>query len=191
MATLLDTSLLKFLLPLFSFLFVMVLVYAVMDKFSLVGNNKLIHWTIAFAIAFIFLFSSDAVRFLNLLTPWFILLIVFGLFIVSFFVFMGVDKDHIGKVVMRDPKVYWVIIGIGGLVFFISMGVVFSDTVGPEQGGPEGVDQIREGVTSIGEEGGATRTGINAIVHPRVLGALFLLIIIALAIRLISEGYNT
>ena len=55
MATLIDTSLLQFLLPLFSFLFVMAIVYAVMDKFSLVGDNKLIHWTVAFSIAFIFI----------------------------------------------------------------------------------------------------------------------------------------
>src|SRR3989344_638922 len=190
MATLLDTSLLKFLLPLFSFIFVMVLVYAVMDKFSLVGNNKLIHWTVAFSIAFIFLFSSDAVRFLNLLTPWFILLGVFGLFLVSFFVFLGVSKEDIVKGALKDAKVYWTVIGISALVFFIALGVVFSDTVGPE--GPrlnpqeadvqegDAVSPIREGIIQGAEaRGGAVESGIGAIVHPRVLGALFILIIIA------------
>ena len=180
MATLLDVGLLKFLLPLFSFLFVLFITYAVMDKFKLVGDNKGIHWAVAFCIAFIFLFSSDAVQFLNLLTPWFILLVVFGLFLVSFFLFIGVGQGDIASAA-KDPKVYWGVIGISLLVFFIALGNVFGDVLGGKKATSEG------GGTGTVQGGEPVSEGIKAIVHPRVLGALFLLIIAALAIRLISE----
>ena len=182
MATLLDTSLLGYLLPVFTFLFIMMVVFAVMDKFKLVGDNKGIHWAVAFCISFIFLFSSDAVKFVTLLTPWFILLVVFGMFLVSFFIFIGVKEDSIAFAV-KDPKVVWGVIGISMLVFFIALGNVFGDVFSgqatPGEGGPGAI----QGGTPVSE-------GLKAIVHPRVLGALFLLIIAALSIRLISEPNN-
>ena len=180
MATLLDTSLLNFLLPMASFLFVMFIVYAVMDKFKLVGGNKGLHWAVAFCIAFIFLFSSDAVKFINLLTPWFILLIVFGLFIVGFFMFLGVGEKDITTAV-KDPKVYWGVIGLSLLVFFIALGNVFGDALGGKK-----ADSTEGGAGTI-QGGEPVSEGIRSVVHPRVLGALFLLIIAAFAIRLISE----
>ena len=186
MATLLDTSLLNFLLPLFSFLLVLFIVYAVMDKFSLVGDNKGLHWAVAFCIAFIFLFSSDAVKFLNLLTPWYILMVVFGLFLVSFFVFLGVSKEKIEGAV-SDPKVYWGVIGISLLVFFIALGNVFGSTFAGGGGGSGGKSGTTASAGAGAGDGEPVSEGIKAIVHPRVLGALFLLIIAAFAIRLISE----
>lgn len=180
MATVLDTNLIGFLLPLFSFLLVMVIIFAVMDKFKVAGENRAIHWAIAFCIAFIFLFSSDAVQFLNLLTPWFILLVVFGLFLVSFFVFLGVSHGEISNA-MKEPKVYWAVIGISLLVFFIALGQVFGDVLGGKK------TVVEDGKTRVIQGGTPVTEGIRAVVHPRVLGALFLLIIAAFAIRLISE----
>ena len=186
MATILDTSLVGFLLPLFSFLLVMVIIFAVMDKFKVAGENKAIHWAIAFCIAFIFLFSSDAVKFLNLLTPWFILLVVFGLFLTSFFVFLGVGHGEIANAV-KEPKVYWAVIGISLLVFFIALGQVFGDVLGGKKAVEGSGGGSGEGGAGTIQGGTPVREGIRAVVHPRVLGALFLLIIAAFAIRLISE----
>lgn len=182
MATVLDISLLKLIAPIFSFIFIFTLVYAVMDKFKLVGDNKGIHAAIAFSIAMVFMFAGDAIKFVNFITPWFIIMLVVGLFIISFFVFFGVSTKTIGEQVMTDPRVVWTIIIISIIILFVSIGQVFGSDL-PGQFDDEG---NRIAVNS--DSGTATSEGLQAIVHPRVLGALFLLVIAAFAIRLISEN---
>ncbi len=179
MATLLDTSLLQFISPIFSFIFIFTLMYAVMDKFKLVGDNKGIHAAIALSIAVVFLFAKDAVRFVNFITPWFIIMLVVGLFLTTFFVFFGVKNETIGEKVMSDPRVYWTVIVLSIIILFISIGQVFGSDLSADSGA-KSISE-REGVSD------ATGEGFSSIVHPRVLGALFLLIIAAFAIRLISE----
>jgi|SRR3989344_1252008 len=180
MATVLDISLLKLIAPIFSFIFIFTLVYAVMDKFKLVGDNKGIHAAIAFSIAMVFMFAGNAVRFVNFITPWFIIMLVVGLFIVSFFVFFGVSTKTIGEQVMTDPRIVWSIIIISIIILFVSIGQVFGSDLQFDDQGQE--------IVADTEGGSATSEGLQAIVHPRVLGALFLLIVAAFAIRLISEN---
>ncbi len=182
MATVLDTSLLNFISPIFSFIFIFALMYAVMDKFKLIGDNKGIHAAIALSIAVVFLFAEDAVRLINFITPWFVIMLVVGLFLTTFFVFFGVKAETIGKSVMTDPRVYWTVIVLSIIILFISIGQVFgSDLSG------SGSDTVIKPIAERAGASDATTEGFNAIVHPRVLGALFLLIIAAFAVRLISE----
>lgn len=186
MATVLDTSLLQFISPVFSFIFVFSLMYAVMDKFKLVGDNKGIHAAIALSIAVVFLFARDAVRLVNFITPWFVMMLIVGLFLTTFFVFFGVKSETIGNTVMKDPRVYWTVIILSIIILFISIGQVFGSDL---EGGGTGTGTARP----IAEKEGAsdaTSEGFQAIVHPRILGALFLLIIAAFAIRLISENVS-
>ncbi|MBI4158776.1 hypothetical protein HY500_00785 [Candidatus Woesearchaeota archaeon] len=182
MATVIDISLLRLIAPIFSFIFVFTLVYAMMDKFKLVGDNKGIHAAIAFSIAMVFLFAGDAMRFVSFITPWFIIMLVVGLFIISFFVFFGVSTKVISEQVMTDPRVYWTIIIISIIILFVSIGQVFGSDL------PGQFDESGKKIVIEGDSGSATSEGLQAIVHPRVLGALFLLIIAAFAIRLISEN---
>ena len=72
-------------------------------------------------------------------------------------------------------------IGLSLLVFFIALGNVFGDALGGKK-----ADSTEGGAGTI-QGGEPVSEGIRSVVHPRVLGALFLLIIAAFAIRLISE----
>ena len=171
MATILeDLGFLQFFLPVFTFLFIFVLVYAVLDKFKLMGENKWLKLMAAFSIALLFLFSKDTLRFVEFITPWFIVLVVVALFILSLFMFMGLKEGDVEKTI-KDPVVYWTIIVIIIILLIIAIGEVFT-FVAPDQTGTP------------------PSAGLAAVTHPRTLGALFLLVIAAFAVKFISTGFE-
>ena len=91
MATLLDLSILNFLTPLFTFLFILVISYAVLDKFKLLGEHFAPKIIASFSIAMIFILSPRMINAVNIATPWFILMIILGFFIVAMLMFIQVQ----------------------------------------------------------------------------------------------------
>jgi len=173
MATLLDLGVLIYLTPLFTFLFILVISYAVLDKFKLLGDNIAPKAIAAFSMAMIFILSTRMIKIVNLATPWFILLIFLGFFIVAMLMFMGVKEDAISKAV-KSGNVVWPVIIISLILFIISITSAFQDVQSPYE---EGDERTR------------TSEGLRALVHPRLLGALFLLVMCVYAIMFISQGF--
>ncbi len=173
MATLLDLSLLNYLTPLFTFLFILIISYAVLDKFKLLGNNFAPKAIASFSMAAIFIFSPKMMEVVNMTTPWFILLIFFGFFIIAILMFIGVKQESITKTV-TGGSVVWPIIILSLILFVIILTNAFQEVQSPYE-----------------DEDDKTRTteGLNALVHPRLLGALFLLIMVTYAIMFISQGF--
>lgn len=172
MASFLDIGIVKFLTPVFVFLFIFALCYAVLDKFKLMGGNTLIRAVISFAVAMLFLFSDPAMELVKFLTPWFLIFVLVGFFIVALFLFLGVRGESMTKA-LENPTVFWIILILVIVLLLVAVSKVFSGAVSP-YAGEEGKNPISE--------------GIKAIVHPRVLGALFLLIIAAFAVRFIGAN---
>ena len=182
MATVLDLGLLEFILPVFSFLFVWVVVYAVMDKFNLAKSTS-VKLLVSFCIGLLFLFSADALEFVNFITPWFVVLVIVALFLIALFMFMGVKEDVISKSV-GDPRVYWTGIIIAVILLIVALIHVFGAVQSPYQGG-----EVSSGEqTGISGEKTRESESLKTLVHPRILGALFLLIVATLAANFISRG---
>lgn len=175
MATVLDVGLVHYFSPVIMFLFILVLIYAVLSKFSFFGENKNIRMVIAFCVAALFLFSESARKFIDVTTPWFVVMMVMVLFLLVILMFIGLSESDLAKAA-REPQVYWVVIVLSLLVLIISFVFVFGEKASPYTGGDDGVEKTR-----ISE-------GLNALIHPRVLGALFLLIIATFAARFISAS---
>src|SRR3989338_166746 len=135
MATILQNlGFLEFFLPVFSFLFIFALVYAVLDKFKLMGENKWLKLIASFSVALLFLFSKDTLRFVEFITPWFVVLVVLALFILSLFMFMGLKEGDVEKTV-KDPVVYWTVLVIIIILLIVAVGEVFSGLAPDEQSG--------------------------------------------------------
>ena len=172
MATILDDlSFLGFFLPVFTFLFIFVLMYALLDKFKLMGENKWLKLIAAFSIALLFLFSKDTLKFVEFITPWFVILVVLALFILSLFMFMGMKEGDVEKAV-KDPVVYWTVLVIIIILLIIAIGEVFT-FVAPDS-----------------QTGTPPSAGLAAVTHPRTLWALFVLVIAAFAVKFISTGFG-
>lgn len=173
MATLFDLSVLNYLTPLFTFLFILIISYAILDKFKLLGKNFAPKAIAAFSIAMIFIFSPRMMQIVNMSTPWFILLIFFGFFIVAMLMFIGVKQESISKAV-KGGTVVWTILIVSLILFVIIIVQAFQDVESPYD---DDKDTTR------------TSEGLNALVHPRLLGALFLLVMTTFAIMFISQGF--
>ena len=169
MATFLDTGILQHFLPLFSLLFIFSLIYAIMQTTKLFGESKTVHLVVAFSISMIVLFSGQSLNFITFVTPWFVALIV-GL--VLFFMavtFLGVTKEKAWDAVGGHTVVFIIAI----IIVLVGLSQVLGPVFSPFQDQP--------GERTIGKE------ILRTLFHPRLLGALFILIISAFAVSLIAK----
>ncbi len=168
MATILDVSLLKFFLPAFTFLLILVLSFAMLKKTTKFDDK--LSWVAAFSIAAIALFSGKTIELINFITPWFVVIFVF-LFLVFISLMFWDEKPE--KIWSTLGGVNTIVI-IGILILVIGISQVFGPVFSPyTPGGPT--------EKTIGGE------TLRTIFHPRVLGAIFILIIAAFSIQKISE----
>lgn len=169
MATVLDVGLLKFFLPAFTFLFIVILTYALM-KVVLKELDDRARWLAAVCIGLIALFSGSAIDLINFVTPWFVVIFVFLFLVFMSLMFYGVEQP---KVLDALGGVNTIVI-IGILILVLGISQVFGPVFDPyAPGGPT--------EKTIGGE------TIKTLFHPRVLGAIFILIIAAFAIQRITE----
>jgi len=175
MATILDITALENFSLLFSFLFVLVIVFAVLSYSKFLGDNKGIHGLIALFIAIMTLFSDAVVETINTMAPWFVLFFVFILFmIMAFKVFGTTDSDIMG--VLKNPEYGYIIWWVVAIGIIIGIGSLTSNVWG-EGGAPV----YNESSTDVGE------TGANAfwgtLFHPRVLGIVLIFLVAVFTIQ--------
>lgn len=160
----------------FPFLFVLVLIYAVLAKTKILGENGIVQGVVALAVAILFMFSKKAVTVISLMAPWFVILFVFIIFTILAFMLFGVkEADFVSLVkdsAYSTTVVYWII----ALILIIVLGSISSVSfTGAEEG-----TVIQEG-GDVGMAGEVTEKGSGAfwatLFHPKVLGLIMILLI--------------
>lgn len=173
MATPLDTSLLQKFDVIFPFLLVLVLVYVVLSRISWFKDKQAFCFVIAFALGILTIFNNVAVRTINMMAPWFVLLFIFMIFVLMAYMTFGVKEETIIDTVTKGKYAtdfgYWIlalvlIIGIGSLTTVISEEKGFTAMGGETTEAP---------ATDGGEKSGFWET----LFHPKVLGLALLLLV--------------
>jgi hypothetical protein len=168
MATFLDAGgvdVLRYFMPGFTFIFVLIILYAILDKTGLLGKNKAFNAIVSFIIALTVLFSGSALELINFITPWFAVIIVvsvMAVLLLSFYVKEGGDLD-LGPI----PVLAMI---FAGIVLIIGITNVFGPVFTP-----------------YAEGAGAGWVALRTLFHPRVLGAFLILLIAAFTIKHIVE----
>ena len=104
---------LNFFLPIFSFLLVFILVYAILAKTKILGESYGIHLLLSFILAVFFIVNVSLVDFVNFSSAWFVV------FLICIFMIMLLIGFTHGKVdVIMNKYVAWVLVA-GLIVFFI------------------------------------------------------------------------
>jgi cytosine/uracil/thiamine/allantoin permease len=179
MATPLDVGLLQKFDIIFPFIFVLVIVYAFLTRTEWFKEKQGIALMIAFVLGVMTLFSSIAIKTINKMAPWFILLIVFAILLILAYQAMGVGEKTILDVITSKEHgttiAWWVLslmlmIGLGSLSAVVSEEVKFT--------------QLAEGenatiITGEGEQVGFWAT----LFHPKVLGLALILLIAMFTIQ--------
>ncbi|HII14969.1 MAG TPA: hypothetical protein HA362_01540 [Nanoarchaeota archaeon] len=174
MASIMDIGILDYFVPVFVFLLIFGIIFALLEKVSIFGKNKGLNALIAFAIAFLFILTPDLLGIVKIMTPWFTILFVFVIMIVLLFMFVGVKESVITEAI--TDKGAWIIIVICVIILIYAMTQVYGSQI-----------------QNINTDGNLTESGTSVtsqigkvIFHPRVLGMFLLLLIAAQAIRTIA-----
>lgn len=115
------TSGLNFLMPIFSFLFVFIFVYALLAKTKILGDNKPIHLFISFLLAVFFIVNLDMGNYLVYSVAWIVIFFICLFLILTIIMFTHEKLD-----VVKKPWVAWVLIVFLILFFIVSSSYFFS-----------------------------------------------------------------
>ena len=108
-----DLSGLNFIMPVFSFLFVFVLIYALLAKTKILGESKFIHLFLSLILSIFFIVNVSLVEFVRFSSSWFVVF-----FVCVFLILIMIAFTH-GKVdVIMKPWVAWIIL-VALIIFFI------------------------------------------------------------------------
>jgi|SRR3989344_2824112 len=162
-----DISGIQFFMPVFSFLFVFIIIYALLAKTKIIGDNKFVLLLISFIVAIVFMSFSSLELFVRTIIPWFVVLViaVFLILVIGFFS----SKDWVPK-----SGFGWVVIIVLIVIFLISAIYVFNPVFHPDLGVASG-----EGTSLLQQIGSYMSSG--------VLGSILLIIIAIIVAWIITK----
>lgn len=116
---------LDYILPILAFILVFVLVYALLGKTKILGENKLIHSLLSLIVAIIFVVAPNAREYTLTVTPWVVVFLVALFFIVLIISFVRGNIEDI----IKNPAVSFGLIAILVIIFLISGIQVFGSAI--------------------------------------------------------------
>lgn len=197
MATMLDVSFLGTIMPIWIFILVFAIVYALLNVTKATGDNRNIQAIIALVVAIASVLSSRVVSFISVFIPWIVVFFIFIVFmIVAFRIFQG-DVTHI-KFPFPKMTTGWIILIFMLIIGFGSLAsIVGQDQVAVTEGGTTRINEstsTRENVPATGTAPAqttdyGTRLG-SAFYHPKVLGFLLIILLAVFAMMLLTTTPN-
>lgn len=110
----LDLTSVTYFTPVFSFILVLVIAYAVLLKTKVLGESKPIIAITSIILSLIFISVVEIREYVEVVTPWFAVLLV-GLFFLSVLVYFGLkEPDKFMK-----PWIIWIFLGILLAIFLV------------------------------------------------------------------------
>jgi len=122
-----DISGLNFFMPVFSFLFVTLIVYLILLKTKILGEGKFLLFLISFIMAIIFMSFSSLELYVQTIIPWFIVLFVVVLLVL---LVAGLSTKSLDK--MMTPGFAWIVVGVLVVIFLIAAVKVFNPVFHPD-----------------------------------------------------------
>ena len=179
---------------LFSFLLVLFIVYALLQKSKLIGENKSLHAIIAFAIAMIVALSKPVVMIINNMTPWFVILMFFIIFLLIVVKIFGYEDETIMNTVAEREYIITAIVILGIIITVGAFASVFGQGLlsGGDDAGSAGVgDSAGTGDTTVTEgntDSGSFEENVwSTLFHPKILGLVVILLISMFALKFLTD----
>jgi len=189
MASVLDLGLLGYFSVLFPALLVWVVVFAILQKIKILGEGKGIHAVVATVLAFVVVASDKIVTVIGFISPWFVLLFIFGFLLLVMYRLMGVPEETISKFISTDAPVIWFIFGISILIIVAGLANVYGQGLLTGEG--SGNVSKTAYVTGVSGEGTATASFAQNLsrtfFHPKIIGLLLIFLIAVFTISLLAR----
>lgn len=178
MATPLDISLLRQFDLVFPFLLVFVMVYAGLGFMKLFKDNKALHAILALVLAFMSLFSPVAIKTITYMSPYFVILMIFLIFVMMTFMVLGPgESDVMNALKLKENQfIFWWIAAFVILIGFGSFFTAIAETGGvPGYSGSTGTEGAAQSGQATG--GGQQAEFFKTLFHPKILGLMFIILL--------------
>lgn len=177
----LELGFLQYFSPVFVFLLVFVIVYAILQFTKFAGTNKILHAIIAFLVSIVFLFSTSATTVITFIAPWFTIMFIFIIFMLVAYKLFGATDEQIKNVISKSSTVQYFILAVGIIIALLGLGSAFGQEL---LGFTQDISSAQE-VAGTGEVSTASyqQNLVATIFNPRILGMILLLVIAAFTIR--------
>ena len=149
-----DISGIYFFMPVFSFLFVLLIVYAILAKTNILGESQFINVLISFIIAVVFMSFSSLELYVTTILPWTVVLLVCILLVL---LVAGLSTKELSKIM--TTQFAWVAIAILIVIFLIAAIYVFNPVLHPDLGvatGESGQSLLGQIRSSLGSSASGT-----------------------------------
>ncbi len=185
----LELGFLNYFSPIFVFLLVFVIVYAIMQFTKFAGSNKILHALIAFLIAIVFLFSTSATTVVTFIAPWFTIMFIFIIFMLAAYKLFGATDDQIKNVISKSSTVQYFILAIGIIITLFGLGSAFGQNLlGVTQDISEAQDSTATAEAGDVASASYQQNLVATLFNPRILGMILLLVIAAFTIRAMTPA---
>lgn len=166
-----DVTAINFFMPVFSFFFVFLVLYAILFKTNVLGADKWIYILISFIMAIVFMSFSSMELYVKTILPWFAVLIVIVFLVLVIAAFSTKDLGLIAK-----PAFGWFFVIVLAIIFLVAAIKVFNPVFHP--------DLI---ITSADGQPGVMAQIESFFVSSRWAGSILLIIITAIVAFVITR----
>ena len=160
----------NYFMPLFSFFFVVLIVYLILNKTKILGESNFLNFLVSFIMAIIFMSFSSIELYVRNIIPWFVVLLIIVFLVLFFAAFSTKDIDKI-----MTSKFAWAVMIILIIIFMIVAIQVFNPVFHPDK-------IITSGSGTAGSQ------IINFFVNSRYTGTILLVIISAVLGWVVTRG---
>jgi len=148
-------------MPVVVLIFIFAIMWGILSKLKLFGDNPSANAAIALIIAFLFILMTKGIELIQIMTPWIVILLVVLMFILFFLMFLGIKEESLAGA----AKSVWFIVIVLFIMVFLFIASV-SKVFGPL----------------------AFHTGYwGSIFTAKTLTICFLLVVTSYAVRLIGR----
>jgi hypothetical protein len=168
----------------FPFLFVLVLVYAILSSTKVFGDRRGIDALVAVLAAILVLFSDTVRLTISMMAPWFVLFFFFLIFVIIGYMIFGASQEDVFSAMKGNRTIVLWILGISLVIGFGSLTSVMS-----ERGGVGGISTQQVVNATTGEVASANQQSAfwATITHPKVLGLILLLLIATFTVQRLTS----
>jgi len=121
-----DISVLGYFVPIFAFLLVFIVIYALLFKTEILGENHAVMLFVSFILASFFIIEASLVEFVQFSSAWFAVLVVAVFFLIALLGFLPGKEPFEFLGIGKGNWFSWAILGVVVAFFIISSAYVFN-----------------------------------------------------------------
>jgi len=179
MVTFIDIGLFQYFNVIFPILLIFAVVFALLHKTKILGENATINAIIAIALALMSLLSQTLIDVINFMAPWFVLVFIFVIFLMLLYQILGATEKDILSALKTEKTIQWAVIGIGLIILFAA----FANVLGQKMLALQPTEAV-EGEEEIGFE----QNIFLMLFNPKVLGLVIIFLIAVFTVAFLSGG---